>query len=237
MRANQNDHINGEPHLNTMKLATHVAALAAFAGLAGCVTSEHQIATAGVPAKPRPAVVAVQPPPPPPVVVVRTPAPPPPVHVAAPGDVYIAGIADRDVVFVGGSTYLWVVGADGRRHRQFYARGDRRAEVFRRREHLRVEMARHGGHPPGHAMAPHHDEHRPQHAGRPAYAHQPPHRPQHGDGSHVGHADAGHRPQPGTTRVAEQRGHEGSQGPRDHRQAPRVDEAQQPQHRQGHAGA
>lgn len=227
MRANQHDHTkNGEPHLNTMKLATSFAAVAAFAALAGCVTSEQQIAAA--PTRPRPAVVAVQPPPPPPAVIVRAPAPAPqPVYVAAPSDVYIAGVVDRDVVFVGGSTYLWVVGPDGRRHRHFYARGDRRAEVFRRREHLRVEMARHHGHPPVHAMAPRRDEHRPPaHRERPAYAHQPnqAHRPER-------HAE--HGPQQGSARVAEHHGHD--QGPRDHRHPPRVDEAQQ-QHRQGNAG-
>jgi len=217
-----------------MKLATSFAALAAFAALAGCVTSEQQISAAPTRPRPQPAVVAVQPPPPPPpAVIVRTPAPPPPVYVSAPSDVYIAGVVDRDVVFVGGSTYLWVVGPDGQRHRHFYARGDRRAEVFRRREHLRAEMAHRGGHPPVHAaMPPHRDEHRPPaHGGRPAYA-RDAHRPDRHDGPPVRHAEQ--RPQ-GPARVAQQRGHQ--PGPADHRQPPRVDEAQQPQHRQGHAGA
>jgi hypothetical protein len=228
MRANQNDHTkHGEPHLNTMKLATSFAAVAAFAALTGCVTSEQQIAAA--PARPRPAVVAVQAPPPP-AVVVRAPAPAPqPVYVSAPSDVYIAGVIDRDVVFVGGSTYLWVVGPDGKRHRHFYARGDRRAEVFRRREHLRAEMARHGGHPPVHAMAPRRDEHRPHpHGERPAYAQQG-HRPERHDGP-----PAQHGPQQGPARVADHHGHE--PGVRDHQHPPRVDEAQQPPHRQGRAG-
>ncbi|MEM5339284.1 hypothetical protein [Paraburkholderia azotifigens] len=219
-----------------MKLATSFAAVAAFAALAGCVTSEQQIAAA--PARPRPAVVAVQPPPPP-AVVVRAPAPAPqPVYVAAPSDVYIAGVVDRDVVFVGGNTYLWVVGPDGKRHRHFYARGDRRAEVFRRREHLRVEMARHGGHPPVHAMAPRRDEHRPPaHGERPGYAHQPhpaqerhaEHGPQRGtqQGTQQGI-------QHGPARVAEHHGHD--QAARDHRHPPRVDEALQQPHRQGQAG-
>ncbi|WP_241018703.1 hypothetical protein [Paraburkholderia sp. Tr-20389] len=217
-----------------MKLATSFAAIAAFAALAGCVTSEQQIAAA--PARPRPAVVAVQaPPPPPPAVVVRAPAPAPqPVYVAAPSDVYIAGVVDRDVVFVGGSTYLWVVGPDGKRHRHFYAHGDRRAEVFRRREHLRVEMARHGAHPPVHAMAaPRREEHRPHpHGERPGYAQQP-HRPERHDGPPpMRHAE--HGPQQGPARVADRRGHEPA--PRDHRHPPRVDEAQQQTHRQGQAG-
>jgi hypothetical protein len=210
-----------------MKLATSFAALAAFAALAGCVTSEQQISAA--PARPRPAVVAVQAPPPPPAVVVHAPAPQP-VYVSAPSDVYIAGVVDRDVVFVGGSTYLWVVGADGKRHRHFYARGDRRAEVFRRREHLRVEMAHRHGHPPVHAMAaPRHDEHRPHPHGE---------RVAHPSDRHDGpRMQAGHRPPPGPARVAEHREHRGHEpGARDHGHAPRVDEAQQPPHRQGHAG-
>ncbi len=186
-----------------MKLAISFAAVAAFATLAGCVTSEQQIAAAPARPRPQPAVVAVQaPPPPPPAVVVRAPAPAQPVYVSAPSDVYIAGVVDRDVVFVGGSTYLWVVGPDGKRHRHFYARGDRRAEVFRRREHLRVEMARRGGHPPVHAVVP-------------------PHRDE-------------HRARSGPARVAGKSGHDAA--PRDRKHPPHVDEAQQPMHRQGHAG-
>ncbi|MEX3809562.1 hypothetical protein AB3X96_04690 [Paraburkholderia sp. BR13439] len=66
-----------------------------------------------------------------------------------PTDVYVANVVDRDVVFVGGDTYIWVVGRDGVRQRQFYAHGDRRAEVFHRREELRRVMASHDGHLPG----------------------------------------------------------------------------------------
>jgi hypothetical protein len=206
--------------LNTMKLATSFAAVAAFAALAGCVTSEQQISAAPTRPRPQPAVFAVQaPPPPPPAVVVRAPAQP--VYVSAPSDVYIAGVVDRDVVFVGGSTYLWVVGPDGKRHRHFYARGDRRAEVFRRREHLRVEMAHRGGHPPVHAaMPPRRDEHRAHsHGERPVYAREA-HRSDRHDG--------------GPARVARARGHDA--GLRDHNHPPHVEEAQQPPHRQGHAG-
>ncbi|MEX3932290.1 hypothetical protein AB4Y32_10840 [Paraburkholderia phymatum] len=207
-----------------MKRATHVAAIAAIAALAalaGCVTSEQQISAA--PARPRPAVVAVQAPPP--AVVVRAPAPAPvgqPVYVSAPSDVYIAGVVDRDVVFVGGNTYLWVVGPDGRRHRHFYAHGDRRAEVFRRREHLRAEIARRGGHAPSHAVVAHRDAHAPHRADRRVSA---PAR----------HASAQHRPQPGAAHVAEHHGND--RGPRGHNRPPRVEEAQQQApHRQGHAG-
>ncbi|MPW15659.1 hypothetical protein GCT13_01705 [Paraburkholderia sp. CNPSo 3157] len=206
--------------MNTMKLATHVAAIAALAALTGCVTSEQQISAA--PARPRPAVVAVQAPPP--AVVVRAPAPVgQPVYVSAPSDVYIAGVMDRDVVFIGGDTYLWVVGPDGRRHRHFYAHGDRRAEVFRRREHLRAEMARRGGHAPSHAVVAHRDAHAL-------------HRAERREGAPVRHASAEHhRPQPGAARVAEHHGND--RGPRDHNRPPRVDEAQQQApHRQGHAG-
>ena len=210
-----------------MKLATSLAAFAAFAALSGCVTSEQQISAAPTRPRPQPAVVAVQPPPP--AVVVRTPAPPPapPVYVSAPSDVYIAGVVDRDVVFVGGSTYLWVVGPDGKRHRHFYARGDRRAEVFRRRENLRAEMAHRGGRPPVHAMVPpRRDEHRPPaHGGRSSYA-RDAHRPEHHDGVPARHAER-------SARVAEQRGHVSA--PHDQRHPPRVNEAQQSL--RGHAGA
>jgi len=151
--------------LNTKKpsvhFATFTAILAIGGALSGCVTSEQQISAA--PTRPRPTVVAVQPPPPPPPAVIVRPAPPQTAYVAAPSDIYIAGVLDRDVVFVGGNTYLWVVGTDKKRHRQFYAHGDRRAEVFRRREHLRAEMAHR------------HEEHRPH----PKYAKQTqPHHPQ-----------------------------------------------------------
>ncbi|MEP9324331.1 hypothetical protein PPMP20_14470 [Paraburkholderia phymatum] len=218
-----------------MKLAKSfaaIAAFAAFAALPGCVTSEQQIAAA--PARPRPTVVATQPPPPPAAVVVRAPAPAPqPVYVAAPSDVYIAHVADRDVVFVGGNTYLWVVGPDGRRQPHFYAHGDRRAEVLRRREHLRVEMARRHGHPPVHALAaPQRDEHTPHpHGERPAYAQQPHRRERH-DVPTARHAEQGAQQRP--MRVAERSGHEPA--PRDHRPPPRVDEAQQQTRRQGQAG-
>ncbi|SEI67314.1 hypothetical protein [Paraburkholderia diazotrophica] len=209
--------------MNSIKLATHVAAITALAALAGCVTSEQQISAA--PARPRPAVVAVQAPPP--AVVVRAPAPVPvgpPVYVSAPSDVYIAGVMDRDVVFVGGDTYLWVVGPDGRRHRHFYAHGDRRAEVFRRREHLRAEMAHRGGHAPSHAVVAHRDTHAP-------------HRPERREGAPARHGSAEHhRPQPEAARVAEHHGNDRGRQ-HGHTRPPRVDEAQQQApHRQGQAG-
>ncbi|WP_233849200.1 hypothetical protein [Paraburkholderia sp. HD33-4] len=84
--------------------------------------------------------------------LVTTPNRPTEVSVTAyqplPTDVYVVNVVDRDVVIVGGDTYLWVVGQDGVRHRQFYAHGDHRAEVFRRREELHRVMASHDGHLP-----------------------------------------------------------------------------------------
>ncbi|HEY1996683.1 hypothetical protein [Paraburkholderia sp.] len=64
-----------------------------------------------------------------------------------PNDVYISGAANSDVVFVAGSTYIWVTGQDGRRYRHFYGHGDRRREVFRRRDNLRSVGAPRPGHP------------------------------------------------------------------------------------------
>jgi hypothetical protein len=72
-----------------------------------------------------------------------------------PYDSSIAVVSDRDVVFVGGSTYIWVTGPDGRRHRQLYAHGDHRADVFHRRDELHHVMTRHDGRLPDHAIAPH----------------------------------------------------------------------------------
>ncbi|MGF6921139.1 hypothetical protein [Paraburkholderia sp. 40] len=72
-----------------------------------------------------------------------------------PTDVYVANVVDRDVVIVGGDTYIWVVGRDGVRHRQFYSHGDHRAEVFHRREELHRVMASHDGHLPEHPGGAH----------------------------------------------------------------------------------
>lgn len=87
---------------------------------------------------------------------VLTPAPQPEVEVyePMPYDANVAVVADRDVVFVGGTTYIWVTGPDGIRHRQFYAHGDHRADVFHRRDELHNVMARHEGRLPDHAMRP-----------------------------------------------------------------------------------
>lgn len=68
--------------------------------------------------------------------------------VPEPNDVYISAAANSDVVFVGGSTYIWVTGPDGQRHRHFFGRGDRRREVFRRRENLRSVTTQRPAQPP-----------------------------------------------------------------------------------------
>jgi hypothetical protein len=129
-----------------MKLKTITNALLASAAcatfLAGCVTGgQGQL----VSAPNRPTEVTVT------------------AYQPLPTDVYVANVVDRDVVFVGGDTYIWVVGRDGVRHRQFYAHGDRRAQVFHRREQLHRVMASHDGHLPEH---PGGDAHPP--LGRPA---------------------------------------------------------------------
>jgi hypothetical protein len=85
-----------------------------------------------------------------------------------PTDVYVANVVDRDVVFVGGDTYIWVVGRDGVRHRQFYAHGDHRTEVFHRREELHRVMASHGGHLPEYPVGGEHPGGAHPPLGRPA---------------------------------------------------------------------
>ncbi|WP_256702000.1 hypothetical protein [Burkholderia sp. SRS-W-2-2016] len=103
---------------------------------------------------------------PPPAVVVE------PVYQPMPADVYVANVVDRDVVIVGGDTYIWAAGPDGIRHRQFYAHGDRRAEVFHRRDELHHVMASHDGHLPAHGFG----GERPG-EGHPGGAHPPLGRP------------------------------------------------------------
>ena len=92
---------------------------------------------------------ALSPPPPPPPVVVEE------VYQPMPTDIYVSTVVDRDVVFFGGNTYIWVVGPDGVRHRQFYTHGDHREDVFHRRDELHRVMMNHGGHLPDHAIAAH----------------------------------------------------------------------------------
>ena len=148
------------------RLATSIAGITTAFCLSGCVTSVQ-----------RP--VAVQPGPPPArvaLVVGNPPAARPPVAarpvvveqvVPEPNDLYISIAANSDIVFVGGSTYIWVTGPDGRRHRHFYGHGDRRLEVYRRRENLRSVAAPRAGHPATRSTTyqaghPRNDAHRPQ---------------------------------------------------------------------------
>jgi len=103
--------------------------------VSGCVT-DARVAAGPVHAT---AVVAA---PPPPAVIAQ------PVYVPQPYDAYVSVVLDRDVVYVGGSTYIWVVGPDGHRHRHYYGRGDLRGEVLHRRGELRAVMAHNDGHLP-----------------------------------------------------------------------------------------
>ena len=130
-----------------------VSAVVFAAALSGCATNDQGalvidpnkvneiISNALTPQQPQPVAVVA----PAPVVVEEEYAP-------VPTDAYVAMAADRDVVIVGGDTYVWVVGSNGRRERHFYAHGDRRDDVFRRREELHTVMAHHDGHLPDHAI-------------------------------------------------------------------------------------
>jgi hypothetical protein len=117
-------------------------------------------------------------------------------YVPAQYDVYIAAVSDRDVMYVNGSTYIWFTGSDGRRHRQFYAHGDRRQDVYRRRAHLHEVMVHHNGHLPDRYAR---DEHRREVAVHGAHheAHRDVHREavamrDHDHQRPSGQRDAGH---------------------------------------------
>ncbi|WP_310634236.1 hypothetical protein [Paraburkholderia sp.] len=168
-----------------MKITTmRCAAVAAFTLLAGCVTNPQGqlVVDPNVDA----VIQSVLAPPPPPVVVEETYAP-------MPYDATIAVVSDSDVVFVGGSTYIWITGPDGRRHRQLYAHGDHRADVFHRRDELHTVMAHHEGHLPDHATGNPHIAAGPAHAGPQAGGQQ------HGGGGVAAHAQvtAQHAPAKG----------------------------------------
>lgn len=114
--------------------------------LAGCTTGGPRPVAARPVAHPeRPTVVVAAAPARRPLVVARPVATE--VILPEPNDVYISTAANSDVVFIGGNTYIWVTASDGRRHCHFYGHGDRRQEVFRRRENLRSVMTRRAGHP------------------------------------------------------------------------------------------
>ncbi|CAG4897347.1 hypothetical protein [Paraburkholderia saeva] len=209
--------------MNNSRLASAVAVVAFTLTLAGCVTTPRgpQVVVQPAPQPaPRTVVVAAPPRSAPPVVIAQ------PVvretYVPAQYDVYIAAVSDRDVMYVNGSTYIWFTGSDGRRHRQFYAHGDHRQDVYRRRAHLHEVMAHHNGHlPDRHARDEHrrevarheahhdahhesvamrdHDHHRPSGQHDAGHAHEAnPHpvaqRPQHNDHGHPVHEAAGNRP-------------------------------------------
>ncbi|MGF6595741.1 hypothetical protein P3T23_000448 [Paraburkholderia sp. GAS448] len=148
--------------MNNKRLALPIAGIACALSLGGCVTTgEGRVAAQPVRTT---AVVAAPMRPGPPV------APPQPVVreelMPERNDVYVATATDRDVVYLGGDTYIWVTDAGGRRRRQFYAHGDRRREVFHRRDNLRSAMVsprevhpvvRHAG-DDHHREEPHHRE-------------------------------------------------------------------------------
>ncbi|MGF6772368.1 hypothetical protein P3T18_004856 [Paraburkholderia sp. GAS199] len=135
--------------MNNTRLAASLAGAIAAFYLGGCTTT----GTAQVNARPavypqRTTTVVTSAPPPRPVVVAR----PVVVEEVMPetNDIYISGAANADIVFINGSTYIWAMGPDGHRHRHFYAHGDRRREVFLRRENLRSVAAHRPAHAPVH---------------------------------------------------------------------------------------
>jgi hypothetical protein len=145
-------------------LRISLASIACATVLAGCATNDQGVLVID-PNKVNEVISGALNPPPPP--------PPPPVVIEEayepmPNDIYISTVVDRDVVFIGGSTYIWVVGPDGVRHRQFYAHGDHRQDVFHRRDELHRVIMNHGGHLPDHAIAAHGPDGRPGGPGHPA---------------------------------------------------------------------
>jgi hypothetical protein len=117
----------------TSRLGAGTAALAALMSLAACV----QVPCAGDPTQPCFAAA--------PMPMYAQPAPEP--YPPMPDDMYLATVVDSDVVLIGGDTYVWYVGSDGMRHRRFYAHGDRRQNIFRRRAELHNTMMHNGGRP------------------------------------------------------------------------------------------
>ena len=126
-----------------VRLVEAIIGLASAVFLSGCVTSG-QVAIQPAARPVRPGVVVASAPPPRPVVAAPGSAE---MILPEPNDVYVSAALNRDVVFVNGNTYIWVTGSDGRRHRHFYEHGDRRQEVFLRRENLRSVAARRTDHP------------------------------------------------------------------------------------------
>lgn len=93
----------------------------------------------------------------PPVIMVQPAVVAQPVVEVAPGaddyapnpfDADISNVAPTDVVIMRGDTYIWAIDPNGLRYQRFYAHGDRRQEVFARRDELQRVMTRNGGHLP-----------------------------------------------------------------------------------------
>ncbi len=185
-----------------MRFAASIVGITTALYLSGCTTTgQTQIAArpvshasqsaAVVTAPPSRAVVTARP-----VVVEEV--------IPETNDVYISAASNSDIVFVGGSTYIWAKGPDGRRHRHFYSLGDRRREVFRRRDNLRSVVGHRPERPPakyaGHGSGrQREDARRPQrfHANStPSHNHSSTHRQAADDQSH--HIDSHHSaPKPG----------------------------------------
>ncbi|WP_230412979.1 hypothetical protein [Paraburkholderia antibiotica] len=183
-----------------MKLKTINQALLASAAcaifLAGCATNEQGQLVID-PNRVNAVIVGALTPPPPAAVVVE------PVYQPLPTDVYVANVVDRDVVIVGGDTYIWAVGPDGIRHRQFYAHGDRRADVLHRREELHHVMASHDGHLPMHPFGGEHSGGGHPQPGRPDGPGPAPMMTGHGQPPHADmHAAGPARPAPAPQRPA-----------------------------------
>jgi hypothetical protein len=128
-------------------LRISLASIACAAVVAGCTTNEQGQLVIDPNKVNEVLASALAPPPPPPPVVVEE------AYQPMPSDVYVSAVVDHDVVLIGGDTYIWVVEADGVRHRHFYSHGDHREDVFHRRDELHRVMTNHGGHLPDHATA------------------------------------------------------------------------------------
>lgn len=171
---------NAEHRLKDTRLVASMAGVTTALCLFGCVTTgqTHVNVRSTTPPQRAAAVVTV-PSAPHTVVAVR------PVFVEEvvpeTNDMYISAAANADVVFVDGSTYIWAKGPDGQRHRHFYGHGDRRHEVFARRENLRSVIVHRPGRPPAnyasHDSGRHREDTRHRQLARSAQTHGPGHQP------------------------------------------------------------
>ena len=136
-------------------LRISLASIACATLLAGCATNEQGQLVVDPNKVNEILAGALSPPPPPPPEEVED------TYQPMPNDNYVSTVVDTDVVIFGGDTYIWVAGPDGVRHRQFYAHGDHRQDVFHRRDELHRVMVNHAGHLPDHAIAAHGSAQRP----------------------------------------------------------------------------